>query len=76
VVDPKLKKKILEQERKTRALEEPISTETIYLWNLYQLKMQGYPFQRDEIDIQTWYDFSIVESVINEIKNEQIKKHG
>ena len=43
---------------------------------MYQLKLQGYPFGKDEIDLNTWYDFSIVESVINEIKNEQIKNNG
>lgn len=70
ISDPILKKKILEQER---SREKPIRESTIYLWNLYQLKKIGYPFGKDELDLNTWLDFGVVENVINEVNNEQIK---
>jgi len=73
--DPKLRAIVEKQEREKKAKEKPISYETIYLWNLYQLKQQGYPFGRDEIRIEDWYSFAIVEGVINELKAEQLK-HG
>jgi len=64
---------VLKRERDQAAKEKPISPETIYLWNLYQAKQQGYPFGKDDLPMSTWFDFAIVEGVINELKSEQLK---
>ncbi len=65
---------MLKREREQQAKEKPVSNETVYLWNLYQAKQQGYPFGKDDLPIDTWFDFAVVESVINELKAEQYKK--
>ena len=62
----------MEQQEKKK--EKEISRETVYLWNLFVLKQQGYPFKQDDLDLQTWLNFAVVEDVINELKAKELER--